>query len=429
MWYPLLDEKPSVINSHAWFDMCKYKPTKKIKKKKSIERECTFRDTDIIKLTVTNEQHIIFQNWLNDFIDIYNITNNYIQKEKLVQKEFDKKGSFSKKFEYINFIEIRKLLYDDLIKICKKHNLRKHCADQAVNHCVSMYKSSISNQVTKMKKNKNHVMRTDFNFKDMCKDRRRKIMKFESGYANKTENSLCSIGEIQSSLPIHATMKTTSTLQYDTFKKTYKLIIPKIRKETFNLKREGKCGIDIGVRTFITVYNDKQVTEVGKDSVKMMDRIHKRIDKIKEKYDKNKIKSEKRKEKLVLKYEEKIRNKITDMHNKAANYLVKRYDKIIIGDVNIQSMISKNKENELNKKTKRRLVTLSHYSFRMKLSQMAEKYGREYVEVSEYMTSKTCHKCKNIKQDLGSNKTYKCVNCKIKIDRDVNASINIYNLS
>ena len=49
-------------------------------------------------------------------------------------------------------------------------------------------------------------------------------------------------------------------------------------------------------------------------------------------------------------------------------------------------------------------------------------------EIDEYMTSKTCHNCKNIKNDLGSNKIYNCMNCNIKIDRDINASINIYNL-
>lgn len=428
MWYPTLKEQSNTVNTHSWYDMCIYNP-KKVKKKKIIERECSFHDTNIIKITVTEQQHTILQKWLNDFIDIYNLTNKYIQTEKLVQKEFDKKGSFSKYFKYINFIDIRKLLYVQLTEICKKNGMKKHCADEAVNHCVSMYKSAISNQVTKKKKNKNHIMRTTFEFKDMKKDRRRKIMKIEVGYVNKTQNSFCSIGEIKSSLPLYSTMKSTSTLQYDTFKKTYKLIVPKIRTETFDLELGGKCGIDIGVRTFLTVYNDNQATEIGKNSVKMMDRIHERIDNIKMKFDKRKIKSKKRKEKLLIRCEDKLKNKITDMHNKVANYLVKKYDKIIIGDVSVQSMISNDNRNQLDKKTKRRLVTLSHYSFRLKLKQMAVKYRRNYEEVSEYMTSKTCHSCKNIKTDLGSSKIYKCENCNIILDRDVNASINIYNLS
>ncbi len=42
------------------------------------------------------------------------------------------------------------------------------------------------------------------------------------------------------------------------------------------------------------------------------------------------------------------------------------------------------------------------------------------------MTSKTCHNCLEINRDLGFSKIFKCKKCKINIDRDVNASINIY---
>ena len=39
-----------------------------------------------------------------------------------------------------------------------------------------------------------------------------------------------------------------------------------------------------------------------------------------------------------------------------------------------------------------------------------------------------CHKCKNLKKDLGSNEIYKCNKCNIKLGRDINASINISRL-
>ena len=42
------------------------------------------------------------------------------------------------------------------------------------------------------------------------------------------------------------------------------------------------------------------------------------------------------------------------------------------------------------------------------------------------MTSKMCYNCENIHKTLGSKKIYKCKKCKIEIDRDINASINIY---
>jgi putative transposase len=41
--------------------------------------------------------------------------------------------------------------------------------------------------------------------------------------------------------------------------------------------------------------------------------------------------------------------------------------------------------------------------------------------VDERYTSKICSKCGNLKEDLGGNKIYKCNECKMEIDRDVNS--------
>ena len=79
--------------------------------------------------------------------------------------------------------------------------------------------------------------------------------------------------------------------------------------------------------------------------------------------------------------------------------------------------------------TKRRLYDLKHYKFREYLKLNSEKFKVTINEINEYMTSKTCYKCKNIKHDLGGNKIYECKKCNLKIDRDVNASINIYNIN
>jgi len=48
------------------------------------------------------------------------------------------------------------------------------------------------------------------------------------------------------------------------------------------------------------------------------------------------------------------------------------------------------------------------------------------IETDKYLTSKCCSNCKNIKDDLGGSKIYNCYKCNIILDRDINASINIY---
>ena len=56
-------------------------------------------------------------------------------------------------------------------------------------------------------------------------------------------------------------------------------------------------------------------------------------------------------------------------------------------------------------------------------------YGIEFVEVDRfYASSKTCSHCGQIKVDLKlSDRIYKCAECGLTIDRDLNAAINLAN--
>jgi len=152
--------------------------------------------------------------------------------------------------------------------------------------------------------------------------------------------------------------------------------------------------------------------------------INNRLDNIRKSKDENIITENKFKN-IYNKYSSKLKNKINDLHFKSANFLLSRYRKLIIGKVSTKKMVS-NLDGNLKEITKRRLMALSHYRFRMKLKQMAVKFDCKIFETNEYLTSKTCSKCKFINDNLKGNKIYDCPNCKLKIDRDINASINIY---
>lgn len=45
--------------------------------------------------------------------------------------------------------------------------------------------------------------------------------------------------------------------------------------------------------------------------------------------------------------------------------------------------------------------------------------------LNESFTSKTCSKCGTMNNDLGSQKIYKCSECKVIMDRDINGARNI----
>ena len=130
--------------------------------------------------------------------------------------------------------------------------------------------------------------------------------------------------------------------------------------------------------------------------------------------------------KLLYKYGNKMRNKIDDLHKKVSVYLVTSFKNIHLGKISTLNVIS-NKKGNLKEIVKRRINVLSFYKFNQTIKTMAKKYKSNIKDINEYMTSKICHNCQYIDKDLGSKKIYKCCKCCIEIDRDINASINIYN--
>ena len=150
------------------------------------------------------------------------------------------------------------------------------------------------------------------------------------------------------------------------------------------------------------------------------------MDKIKSDRD-LKILSQEKYNKLLYKYGNKMRNKVDDLHKKVSVYLVKKYKNIHLGKISTSNVIS-NKKGNLKEIVKRRINVLSFYKFNETIKTMAIKYGSNVKDINEYMTSKTCHSCQNIHKELGAHKIYNCEKCKIEIDRDINASINIYKI-
>jgi transposase len=405
--YPSLLKSANIVESHSWFDIKIRKNNRYKKKPKKKKHKFNYIDTFKIKLQLNKLQKNKIKLWLDNCIDVYNLTNQYIK-----QNLNDKYTNFK---DVVNFYNLRKMLNPAIENICKTNKLNKHTADYNVKHCVEMYKSAYSNF-----KN-GHIKK--FNIKDLDKNRRRKNLIIEPNSVSKKNNSIFNrqLGVIKSSLSLNKINK-NSVLQYDIYKKTFIIISPKESQKEVYLEQYNKCGIDIGVRTFLTVYSPEETHEIGTNTNEKIDKINKRLDKIKSNKDQLK---ESQYNKLFYKYSDKLKNLINDLHNKAANFILQKFNTIVIGKVSTKNMVSNLKGN-LYEIVKRRLMALSHYRFRMKLHQMKIKYNNNIIETNEYMTSKRCCNCSNIKKDLTKEKVYKCDLCKLEIDRDINASINIY---
>jgi hypothetical protein len=194
----------------GWFDIKIRKNKKYYKKKKRKKQiiESNYIDTFKIKLNLTFNQQNIVKCWLDDCIDIYNLTNTYIKN----------KINYQNIKETVNFYNLRKILNSDIKNICKINNLNKHTADYAIHHCVTMYKSALSNH-------NNQIV--NFIIKDLSKDKRRKNLTIEPASVSSKMNSIFikQLGEIKSSSPLNL-IKKNSILQYDRIKNNFFIIIP-----------------------------------------------------------------------------------------------------------------------------------------------------------------------------------------------------------
>ena len=83
-----------------------------------------------------------------------------------------------------------------------------------------------------------------------------------------------------------------------------------------------------------------------------------------------------------------------------------------------------------NHKVARSILEQNRDKFATLLSYKAESAGEKVTRVNPKNTSRMCSGCGKIKKDLSlSERVYRCSNCGVQIDRDVNAAINISHIA
>jgi len=203
------------------------------------------------------------------------------------------------------------------------------------------------------------------------------------------------------------------------------------------------CSLDPGVRTFQTVYSpDGSSYKIGHQDAGRIIRMGHYLSKLQSKIDicknnacKNDSKNDDKKDqpsyrlfryqRAYHKLSDKIRNSIDELHNKTINFLIRRYNVIVIPDTNLKNMVSK-KARKINKETVRKLLTFSHYRFRERLIMKSKiQKGLKVYTLGEEYTTKTCGKCGLLNNKVGSKKEFMCKQCGICLDRDLNGARNI----
>ena len=194
------------------------------------------------------------------------------------------------------------------------------------------------------------------------------------------------------------------------------------------LKNKKVCSIDPGVKTYLTIYSEDEIEELGIGIESKINKICNEINIITSRMNKKekghyKLPSNKRRnlKKALHRKIEYLENLKKELHDKCINHLVNNYGKIILPKLETQEMACK-----FNSKLARSLYNLSNCKFISKLEKKCKENDIDLVMRPEYYTSKTCSHCGWLNHNLKlSDREYKCKECKLKIDRDMNASRNI----
>ncbi len=190
-------------------------------------------------------------------------------------------------------------------------------------------------------------------------------------------------------------------------------------------------GIDLGVKDLAICSSGHVYKNINKTSrVRRLKKKQRRLQrKISRKYEKNKKGESYQKTRNIVKSEKqllRITHKLTDIRtnyiHQVTTEIVRREPSfIVMEDLNVKGMMK-------NKHLARAVQEQKLAEFYRIMSYKCEWHGIKFMTVDRfYPSSKTCSVCGNIKKDLKlSDRTYYCEHCGTVIDRDMNASINLY---
>ncbi len=196
------------------------------------------------------------------------------------------------------------------------------------------------------------------------------------------------------------------------------------------------CGIDVGIKTFATITsgNKYKKTTYKIDNHKYLTKSEKRLTKLqrqlsrkqhpikkgdKTPFSRNYLKYSKR----VAKIYEKINSQRNDFLHKLSSVIISENQAIVVEDLNVSGMIK-------NHHLAKAISDVGWSKFINMLRYKAQWYGRNLFKVDRFFpSSKICSNCGYIKKDLNlSDRAWVCPKCGIIHDRDINASINLFNV-
>ena len=187
-------------------------------------------------------------------------------------------------------------------------------------------------------------------------------------------------------------------------------------------------GIDLGIKdlaicsdgvTYKNINKTKEVKRLEKKKCRLQRKLSKKY--VANKYEKTK--NIIRLEKEVLKLNHRLTNIRHNYIHQITSEIVERKPSFIsLEELNVSGMMK-------NRYLAKAIQAQSFYSFKAILSYKAKSSNIQIVEVPRfYPSSKTCSVCGTVKSDLKlSDRVFICPKCGNRMDRDLNASMNLKN--
>ena len=183
-----------------------------------------------------------------------------------------------------------------------------------------------------------------------------------------------------------------------------------------DINRQSRVGVDFGIKELATLSNGVVFgsNQKLKASLNKLKKIQKNVSR------KKKGSNRRARAKLkVAKLHFHISNQRQAVLHQLSDYVTRHFDRIVIEDLNVKGMVK-------NHKLARSISDAGFGSLRQQIEYKGRLRNCEIVIANRFFpSSKTCSACGSIKKDLSlSDRTYHC-DCGLKIDRDLNAAINL----
>ena len=198
----------------------------------------------------------------------------------------------------------------------------------------------------------------------------------------------------------------------------FSILIDKPNKK-LNTPIKSIVGLDLGIKDFVITSEGCTYKNLKskRNNQKRLSRLHRELSR-KEKGSKNRTDAKIK----LAKFYEKINNRKEYYLHHVVNQLLSESQTIVIEDLNVSGMLK-------NHKLARSIQELSLNRFKTILEYKAGWYGRDVIKVSRWFpSSQLCSCCGYQNRELTlKDRTWKCPECDVVHDRDINAAINIKN--